>query len=72
MVDFKTAVSLADTEMEVLNRENGEYWSKFHALVMMRLTPVPRVFIEATFDIPSPLLNYGKTVTMGVGLAWQS
>ncbi len=62
MVDCKTDISLADTEMEVLNNENGGYWSKFRAVVTMRLTPVPRVFIEASFDIPSDLLNYGQTV----------
>ena len=62
MVNFQAAISLADTEMEVLNGEHEGYWSAFRAVVTMRLTPVPRVFMEATFDIPSSLLNYGTVV----------
>ena len=58
------ALQLADTEMEVLNTSRGRYWSKFHAIVTMRLSPVPRVFIDATFDIPSSLLDYGATVSL--------
>ena len=64
MANFKGEISLVDTEMEFLNSDHGGYWSKFQALVTMQLTPVPRVFVEATFDIPSVLLNYGETVRL--------
>ena len=57
-------IPLADTEMEVLNSQYGGHWSKFRALVTMRLSPVPRVFIEADFNVPSSLLNHGKTVKL--------
>ena len=52
--------SLENTKVEL-----SGHWSKFHAKVTTQLSPVPRVFIEASFNIPSlPLLDYGRTVKL--------
>ena len=42
MNNVNSVIALTDTELEVLNNEHGGYWSKFHASVAMRLSPVPR------------------------------
>lgn len=62
MNNVSSVITLADSELEVFNNQHGGYWSKFQASVTMRLSPVPRVFIEATSSVASSLMDYGQTV----------
>ena len=51
-------IPLAETQIEVL-RDSGRSWSKVPAKVTMRLSPVPRIFIEITNPggVPVVLMN---------------